>query len=189
MLRHLDEFAAAQAIEDAVMTTYESGIFTQDVSKQGCVSTSAFTDAVIGNLGKRSERWGTRDHKQLRIRPLDQRRDYVRPATRTWIGADVFVESAASPEELGPKLEALVEGSPLRLKMISNRGTKVYPATGGMTDCVDHWRCRFVRRDGASPLDDATLLGRIGATVRWRHVEKLEEHDGALAYTRAQGED
>jgi isocitrate dehydrogenase len=61
-----------------------------------------------------------------------------------------------------------------------------------MTDCVDHWRCRFVRRDGAPALDDAALLGvlrRIGAEHRWMHVEKLEEHDGALAYTRAQGED
>jgi isocitrate dehydrogenase len=192
MLRHLDEFEIADAVESAVMVTYESGIYLQDVSKQGCVSTSAFTDAVIANLGKRSERWGTREHKPLQIRPLDTRRDYVRPASRKWIGADIFVESPVAPEVLGPSLETLVEGSPLRLKMISNRGTKVYPATGGMTDCVDHWRCRFVRRDGAPELDDAALLGvlrRIGAEHRWMHIEKLEEHDGALAYTRAQGED
>jgi isocitrate dehydrogenase len=192
MLRHLDEFEIADAVESAVMVTYESGIYLQDVSKQGSVSTTAFTDAVVANLGQRSERWGTREHKPLRIRPLDTRRDYVRPAKRDWIGVDIFVESPVAPEVLGPSLETLVEGSPLRLKMISNRGTKVYPATGGMTDCVDHWRCRFVRRDGAPALDDAALLGvlrRIGAEHRWMHVEKLEEHDGALAYTRAQGED
>jgi isocitrate dehydrogenase len=192
MLRHLDEFAAAQAVENAIMVTFESGIFTQDVAKTGAVSTSAFADAVIANLGKRSERWKTRDHKQLKIQALDPRRDYVRPDSRTWIGADVFVESPVSPEELGKSLEALAEGTPFRLKMVSNRGTKVYPATGGMTDCVDHWRCRFVRRDGAPALDDAAmlaLLGKVGAAHRWMHVEKLEEHDGALAYTRAQGED
>jgi isocitrate dehydrogenase len=191
MLRHLDEFAVAQAIENAIMVTFESGVYTQDVVKEGSVTTSAFTDAVIANLGRRSERWSTRDHKQLSIRPVDARRDYVRPAARVWSGVDVFVESPVSPDALGQSLEGLVEGTPLRLKMISNRGTKVYPATGGMTDCVDHWRCRFVRRDGAV-LDDATLLGllgRIGEHHRWMHVEKLEEHDGALAYTRAQGED
>jgi isocitrate dehydrogenase len=108
------------------------------------------------------------------------------------VGVDVFIESAASPEALGPQLEALVERTPLKLKMVSNRGTRVYPATGGMTDCVDHWRCRFVRRDAATVLDEATvlsLLGSLGTAHRWMHVEKLEEHDGALAYTRAQGED
>ncbi len=192
MLRHLDEFSIAQAVENAVMVTYESGIFTQDVSKTGAVSTTAFADAVIANLGKLSERWKTRDHKQLTIRPLDARRDYVRPAARTWVGADVFVESPLSPDELGKSLEALAEGTPFRLKMVSNRGTKVYPSTGGMTDCVDHWRCRFVRRDGAPALDDAmmlALLGKVASAHRWMHVEKLEEHDGALAYTRAQGED
>jgi isocitrate dehydrogenase len=192
MLRHLDEFAAAQAIEDALMATLEQGIYTQDVSKQGCVSTSAFTDRVIANLGQRSERWQTREHRPLQITPLDSRRDYVRPASRSWIGADVFVESALSPDELGRGLEALVEGTPLRLKMISNRGTKVYPATGGMTDCVDHWRCRFVLREGAGALEESALLellARVGTLHRWMHVEKLEQHDGALAYTRAQGED
>jgi isocitrate dehydrogenase len=89
-------------------------------------------------------------------------------------------------------VERLVEGSPLRLKMISNRGTRVYPLTGGATDCVDHWRCRFVLREGAGLLDDAVvlaLLTKIGVEHRWMHVEKLESHDGAPGYTKAQGED
>jgi isocitrate dehydrogenase len=162
------------------------------VVKEGSVTTSAFTDTVIANLGKRPERWRAREHKQLRIQPLEARRDWVRPTSRVWVGADVFVESPASPDELGASLDALVEGTPFRLKMISNRGTKVYPSNGGMTDCVDHWRCRFVRRDATTPIDDAALLallGKVGASHRWMHVEKLEEHDGALAYTRAQGED
>jgi isocitrate dehydrogenase len=192
MLRHIDEFALAQKIEDALIVTFEQGTYTQDVKPEGSVSTSAFADRVIENLGHRSKEWTARDHKQLQIRPLAAGRDWVRPQTRTAVGVDVFVESAASPAELGPQIEALVTDLPVRLKMISNRGTKVYPDNGGMTDCVDHWRCRFMRRDESQPLDDATvltLLGRIGASMRWMHVEKLETHDGAIAYTRAQGED
>lgn len=192
MLRHLDEFAAAQAIENALMVTLEQGVYTRDVSPTGCVSTTAFTDRVIANLGRRSERWHTRDHKALRITPLAAERDYVRPSTRRTIGADVFVESALSPEELGKSLETLSADSALRLKMISNRGTKVYPATGGMTDCVDHWRCRFVLRDSAAALEDHALLalvGKIAGPHRWMHLEKLEEIDGAAGFTRAQGED
>jgi isocitrate dehydrogenase len=147
---------------------------------------------VVKNLGGRSKRWVTRDHKQLAMRPIADRRDYVRPTTRKSVGVDVFIESAEPPEQIGAQIESLVGSTPVRLKMISNRGTRVYPLTGGMTDCVDHWRCRFVLRDPASSLeDDATLalLTTIGARYRWMHVERLEEHDGALAYSRAQGED
>ena len=192
MLRHLDEFAAAQAIENALMVTLEEGVYTRDVSQAGSVSTTAFTDRIIQNLGKRSERWHTREHKPLRVKPLDTARDYVRPKSRRTIGADVFVESPISPDELGKSLEAVAEGSLLRLKMISNRGTKVYPSIGGITDCVDHWRCRFVLRDGAATLADAGLLelvGKIAAKHRWMHIEKLEELDGEAGFTRAQGED
>jgi isocitrate dehydrogenase len=192
MLRHLGEFAAAQSIENAVMVTLESGVYPRDVRQEGSASTTAFTDAIISNLGKRSERWSTRDHKEIAIKPLAAARDYVKPKTRRTAGADVFVESPISPEELGPSLEALAEGSPLRLKMISNRGTKVYPTTGAMTDCVDHWRCRFILRDASASLEDAALLGlvtKIASKYRWMHIEKLEELDGEPGFTRAQGED
>jgi isocitrate dehydrogenase len=192
MLRHLDEFAVAQQVEDALMVTLECGVRTVDVGGGESVSMSAFADAVVKNLGGRSKRWVTRDHKQLAMRPIADRRDYVRPTTRKSVGVDVFIESAEPPEQIGAQIESLVGSTPVRLKMISNRGTRVYPLTGGMTDCVDHWRCRFVLRDPASSLeDDATLalLTTIGARYRWMHVERLEEHDGALAYSRAQGED
>jgi len=192
MLRHLDEFAAAQAIENALMVTLEEGCFTRDVKQDGSVSTTDFSDRVIANLGRRTEQWAIREHRELRLQPLDSARDYVRPKTRRTVGADVFVESAISPEALGESLEKLAEGSVFKLKMISNRGTKVYPTMGGMTDCVDHWRCRFVLRDAESKLTDVALLdlvSRVGASYRWMHIEKLEEFDGQLGFSRAQGED
>lgn len=75
--------------------------------------------------------------------------------------------------------------------MMSNRGTQVWPPTGARTDCVDHYRCRFLLRDGARPLTDAAVLGLlegIGRQVRWMHVERLAEIDGEPSFTRAQGE-
>jgi isocitrate dehydrogenase len=114
------------------------------------------------------------------------------PGQRRTIGADIFVESQLSPAQLGPSLEKIVEGSPLRLKMVSNRGTKVYPDNGAMTDCVDHYRCRFVLRDSGVALDDATLLrvlSQVAVQHSWMHLEKLQEFDGKPAYSMAQGED
>ncbi|MCS6856176.1 MAG: NADP-dependent isocitrate dehydrogenase [Sandaracinaceae bacterium] len=192
MLRYIDEGEAANAIENALAYTLEQGIYTRDVRQEGSVSTTAFTDAIIANLGKLPSTWRARDRRPLRLTPLPPHRDYVRPASRRTIGADIFIESPASPEEIGTSLEHLVEGTPLRLKMVSNRGTMVYPSTGALTDCVDHWRCRFVLRDPSLSLNDEVLidvLGRVGSKYRWMHVEKLEEIDGAPAFTKAQGED
>jgi isocitrate dehydrogenase len=118
----------------------------------------------------------------------------VTPKSRRVVGADVFVEWPGDAESLGRRLESVAEGSPLRLKMVSNRGTKVYPSVGAITDCVDHWRCRFVLRDESQTADLAdadlfALLQRIAAGHRWMHVEKLQEFDGQPGYTKAQGED
>ncbi len=192
MLRHLDEHAAAEAIEDAVATTLSEGIYTRDVRPGGSVTTSAFAEAVIGNLGSRAMGWRARREKPLVVKVLSSDRDYVRASTRRTVGVDVFVESAESPEELGAALSGMAAKGGLKLKMISNRGTKVFPSIGGLTDCVDHWRCRFVTFPSAAWLDDDTilsLLSRIGGSYRWMHVEKLEELDGVPGYTRAQGED
>ncbi|MDW8362877.1 MAG: NADP-dependent isocitrate dehydrogenase [Myxococcales bacterium] len=194
MLRHLGEFEAAARIEHAILVTLEEGkVRTGDVvGYDRGASTTAFTDAIIGNLGRRSERWKVRDYRPIQLPRLGPQPDFVRAGRRRVIGVDVFVESAQTPEQLGRSLEAAVEGAPVRLKMISNRGTKVYPPTGAITDCVDHWRCRFVVRDATADLDDAAvfdLLQRVAAGHRWMHVEKLQEIDGAAAYTLAQGED
>jgi hypothetical protein len=85
-------------------------------------------------------------------------------------------------------MEAAAEGTMYRLKIVSNRGTKVYPDTGAMTAWVDHWRCRFVAQGGEP--DDAALLAllaRVGTTHRWMHVEKLQSFDGVAGFTKAQG--
>jgi isocitrate dehydrogenase len=193
MLRHLGEFEAAARIEQAVLVTLESGVLTRDVAGDaGAASTSAYTDAVIANLGRQSANWRVRAHQPIRLPQVPQAPDLVRPSARRVVGLDIFVESALSPEELGRSLEDLAATTGLRLKMVSNRGTKVYPAVGAMTDCVDHWRCRFVARDALADVGDAEafdLLRRVAARHRWMHVEKLSEFDGQPGYTRAQGED
>lgn len=194
MLRHIGEFEAAANIENAIIVTLEDGTArTGDVvGYDKGASTTAFTDAVIANLGRRSKRYVVREYRPIKLPEVDPAPDFVRPKTRRLVGADIFVESPLSPEALGQSLEALTEGSSAKLKMISNRGTKVYPPTGAITDCVDHWRCRFIPREAGAELSDPVvfdLLQRIASSHRWMHVEKLQEFDGEIGFTMAQGED
>jgi isocitrate dehydrogenase len=194
MLRHLGEFDAARTIENAIWYTLEDGkVLTVDIiGDHDAASTTAFTDEIIKNLGHDAKAWTPRDYKPIKLPRLPERPDYVPRTEWRVVGVDVFIDSGLSPRELGDSLVRLAEGSALRLKMISNRGTKVYPETGGMTDCVDHWRCRFVLLDDAGELGDEgiyDLLQRVSAEHRWMHLEKLPMIGQEMGFTRAQGED
>ncbi|MGH9446539.1 MAG: NADP-dependent isocitrate dehydrogenase [Terriglobia bacterium] len=194
MLRHLGEFDAASAIEHAVLVTLEEGkARTGDVAgyDRG-VSTTAYTEAIISNLGRKSDRWPVREHTPVRLPQVPARPDLVIPASRRVVGVDVFVESSEGPEQLGPSIEKLAAATAFRLKLISNRGTKVYPRMDAITDCVDHYRCRFVLKDGAGDVNDGQvidLVQRVGSGHEWVHLEKLLEINGEPGYTRDQGED
>lgn len=194
MLRYLGEFNAAALIEQAVLVTLEDGqARTGDiVGYDRGTRTSVYTDMIIANLGRKPQKWEVRDYKPLQVPQFPAAPDLVKAASRRVIGVDIFVESGLSSEVLGSSLDQVVADSPFRLKMISNRGTKVYPASGTFPDCVDHWRCRFVLHDTMAELRDEQLLmllAQISARHRWMHVEKLQEIDGEAGYTMAQGED
>jgi isocitrate dehydrogenase len=192
MLRYLGEFEAAADIEHAILVTLEQGILTGDVvGYDKGTPTSKYTETIVGNLGKRSERWQVRDYKPIDLPQVSARPDFVTPDTRAVVGLDVFVESAFDPEDLGASVRELTGGMDLELKSIANRGRQVYPPTGAAADMVDHYSCRFMLRDGAGELSDDTvheLLRRLSTRHRWMHLEKLQEFDGEPGFTRAQGE-
>jgi isocitrate dehydrogenase len=122
---------------------------------------------------------------------VDPRPDFVRPASRQVVGIDLFVESDLQAEELGRSMEELVKDTPFTLKMISCRGTQVYPETGAITDIVDASYCRLMLDEPADDVPDAALaelLQRVSSRHRWSHIEKLQEFDGEPGYTKSQGE-
>lgn len=197
MLRYLGEFDAANAIENALLATLEEGkVRTGDVVGYDSgknASTTAYTDEIIKNLGRKPSKWKVREYKPIKMPEISTAPDYVKVKSRRVAGMDVFVESALFPEELGKKIEAALAGSPFHLKMCSSRGTKVYPPTGTVIDVNDQYRCRVMLKDGAASATDAQffdLLQRFGgAHLSWVHLEKLQEFDGAPGWTKAQGED
>ncbi len=192
MLRHIGEFAAADAIEQAVIVTLESGVLTRDVvGDTNATSTSDYTQTIIQNLGTTSTQYPSRPHNPIDFTKVTCTPP-APPKSRRVIGLDVFVESPLTPAELGPQIEAAIKDLPVYLKMISNRGTRVYPATGTSTDCVDQFRCRILVKDASDSVDNTTalaILEKISEHHSWAHIEKLQDFDGAMSFSKAQGED
>ncbi|MFN9903101.1 MAG: hypothetical protein ACK55Z_30890 [bacterium] len=75
------------------------------------------------------------------------------------------------------------------LRLMSNRGTKVWPGPTPDILLVDHFRCRYVaegsvtRQEALGVLADLTAQGK-----EWLHVELLWNDGSEAKYTKAQGE-
>ena len=193
MLRRLEEFEAAAAIENAVIAVLEDGkVRTRDIAGDaGSSSTTAYTDAIIGSLGRKPSKAFVREYKPIKMPDVPAAPDFVKVKERRVAGADVFVEWTDGVQELGRGIEEALAGSPFRLSMVSSRGTKLYPGASAVTDTVDAFTLRCMKDDGSETSDPEVLdlLARVAARTRWTHVEKLHVFDGANGFTKAQGED
>jgi len=201
MLRHIDEAAAADTVEAAVLTTLESGtVVTADLARQTgsdiehAASTSAFTDAVIANLGRSPAATPARAVRPTGPAPAPHPRRSYAPEVYAGIerglaGLDVVVESDLAADALGAEFESLA-GERFRVEFVEARGTVVYPATGLASDTVRAFRARLVASDGTvlGEEDLVSLLGRVSERLRWSEAIRLQVLDGEPAYTKAQGQ-
>ena len=121
---------------------------------------------------------------------------YSKPQQKDLVGVDVFInwwngEFYGSGNAVGPLVEAL-NGDGLKLKMVSNRGTKVYPGGQPDTFCVDHWRCRFVSDNENAIVTHQQvidLLSRFSAAgLDFIKTEHLYNFDGQPGYSMGQGQ-
>ena len=190
MLRQIGEGKAANDVEQAVLVTLESGIRTSDMmGAHKATTTTEFTKAVIGNLGKRSKVSPPKEYRTVELPPAQVGVNVVAAKSRRLTGLDVYIESDMDPRNLASDLEKLTTTSPLKLQMITNRGALVFPSNDRRVSLVDHFRCRFVLREATASFGDAeilSLLGAIGAKHRWMHIEKLQEFDGEPAFSKSQ---
>lgn len=101
-------------------------------------------------------------------------------------GCDVFVIHKIG--ELPPMPETCGD---LSLKIMSNRGTKVWPGEAPNIHLTDHYRCRYVKKsgEGLSTSETAELLLAIESKgLDWVHIEKLLCIDGVDGFSKIQGE-
>jgi isocitrate dehydrogenase len=193
LLHHIGEAKAAMLLENAVLATLEDGraVPRDVVGDAAAAGTRRYTDEILKNFGRTPTSGAPRAMQPIRMQAV--RVSHMPAAQEQVVGLDVFVESKLEPSELGARLEAAARGLPFRLKMISNRGTVVYPPTGATTDTVDCHRCRFLATSPATDLSAGTvspLLAAVEAAgLKWMHLEKLNQYNGKPGFTRAQGED
>ncbi|MEZ4755966.1 MAG: NADP-dependent isocitrate dehydrogenase [Flavobacteriales bacterium] len=148
MLVHLGMPDKAEAIQNAWLCTLEDGLHPGDIYQEGIskkrVGTIEFADAVIERLGRKPQQLKSVEMKQGTALNFTYDRPVVK---RELCGVDVFVCDADSkPDDLAERLRKASHGM-LQLKLITNRGVKVWPEGFPETFCTDHWRCRFVGPD------------------------------------------
>jgi isocitrate dehydrogenase len=190
MLVHIGQIDVAERIHNAWLATIEAGIHTGDVYHEGRserrVGTADFGRAVIERLGK-----GPRQLRPAAYRTAPAL-SALSPRTSpqvTVVGVDVFVQSTATTAELVRRLEEL--GTEIPLRLVTNRGVKVWPEGMPETFCSDHWRCRFRHEDMRS-VSFPQILGVLSAIdaagLSVIKTERLATFDGARGFSLGQGE-
>ena len=115
MLRHLSLFDEAAAIENALLVHARAGHRSPATSSAMTAPprTTAFTDAIIANLGSESPSWPARDYRPLKLPEISRDPVMVRPATRRVAGVDVFVEFGRHGRaSSAPRMRAAGRGHP-----------------------------------------------------------------------------
>jgi isocitrate dehydrogenase len=197
MLVHIGQPEVAAKIHNAWLCAIESGMHTGDIYKEGVskkrVGTDEFADTVIAHLGKQPHHFKAVSYQSApkEIHPTSL--SLQKHKHKELVGIDVFLDwTNGSAEQLGKIMEGFSTDA-LKLKMISNRGVKVYPDGLPETFCTDHWRCRFVsdpqKLTPITHLQVIDLLTRVNqAGLDFIKTEHLYTFDGVRGYSLGQGE-
>jgi len=112
-------------------------------------------------------------------------------------GCDLYVETTLPAAELAGKMQAMCEGTPFTLTLISNRGTQVWPSGSVYTEVVDYMRVRFEVRDSGTagglavaPTQAQTLalMQKVASQFTVANYELLRNFGGVRGYSLAQGQ-
>lgn len=209
MLVQLGKAEVAEKIQNALLRTLEDGIHTGDIfhtnKSTKLANTQEFTEALIARLGKKPKKilpvTLNKDSKPIEVKIAP-----YKPVKKEMVGVDVFIdwaEGERDPNVLGNQLKELA-GDLMQLKIITNRGVRVYPNGMPSTFCSDYWLCRFVSKD--SVIDKGGTMGlKVVKTIKNQDVidllqritdsrfnfvklEQLFYMDGERAYSLGQGE-
>ena len=203
MLVHINQPDVAELAHNAWLRAIEDGVHTYDIFKDGVskekVGTKEFAQAVVDRIGQKPETLKAVKYKNVEeIAAADRKPIYSirEPQKKDLVGVDVFINwwngnFYGAGNVIGAEIEKL-SGEGLKLIMVSNRGTKVYPKGNADTFCVDHWRCRFIAENQGETISHQQvidLLGRFDAAgFDFIKTEHLYNFDGQPGYSLGQGQ-
>lgn len=194
MLAHIGELEKAQTIHNAWLSTIEDGVHTADIYRKGessqKVGTNDFARAVIERLGQvpktlKEMNYAERGDGRVRFHDLKP----LPKVSKNLEGVDIFVDWTGPVQDLADKMSGL-SADKLKLKIITNRGVRVWPDTNPETFCTQSYQCRLMASgDGLSHDDVINTLSEIAqAGIDFTRAENLYSYDSHPGYSAAQGE-
>ncbi|MEM7551926.1 MAG: NADP-dependent isocitrate dehydrogenase [Bacteroidota bacterium] len=196
MMVYIGQPEIAEKVHNAWLKTLEDGVHTYDLFKEGTstekVGTSGFAKAIVERLGQKPEKlqpvtYGSAKTIQGGFTPTT-------PAKKELVGVDIFLHwngEKRDPNVLGDILSKFKSG-PFEIKLITNRGVKVYPDGLPETFCTDHWRCRFTTDKMDQPgayqnvLEISQMVTDAGLDII--KTENLCRFDGEISFSLGQGQ-
>ena len=189
MLVYLGQTEVAENIHNAWLKTIEDGLHTYDIFKENTskekVGTKEFGDAIIARLGQKPAQLPSASYKTATPHTHEQKTIEV---DRQLVGTDVFFYSTENAETFTQELIERNYGN-FELRLITNRGARIYPNGQPETFCSDHWRVRFVAKDPTPKMqkDITALLMQLteeGCDII--KTENLYTFDGTPAYSNSE---
>lgn len=175
MLQYMGLIGYASAIQNALESALAEGVKTRDLG--GSCSTTEFTAGIIERLNLEGA-----ESNVVPAQSAGTKEPTLIDEAWELVGADVFVENRGLPE-MPEKI------GPFTLRLISNRGTKVWPGPTPDILLVDHFRNRYIADSSVTRNDVLGLLQELSAKGKhWCHVELLNQVAGEARYSKAQGE-
>ncbi len=199
MLVHIGQGDVAAKIHNAWLKTIEDGIHTGDIYREGGhskqkVGTDDFCKAVIERLGEKPATLKVVDYSKappggIKLPPLKK----SKPQEKRRVGIDIGLNWDGKPDELAHLMQlCLLPEHNLKLQMISNRGTKVWPDGRPDTFCADNWRLRFTAANENDEVKTSQVLALMGnmneAGFNFTKSVMLHTFDGEPGFSVAQGE-
>lgn len=194
MMLHLGENAIAERIHNAWLRAIEEGFHTYDIFKEGTskekVGTKEFAQAVVKCLGQKPQHLPAVSYQNSSKFATLHSLSAPLVVKRELVGVDVFVHSADAADSF-IKQALSKQWKALTLKMISNRGVRIWPEGHPETFCVDQYRLRFLRKhnDLHATAEDVFKViqevHQLGFDVI--STENLYNFDGKPAYSSAEG--
>ncbi|MCF7852930.1 MAG: NADP-dependent isocitrate dehydrogenase [Simkaniaceae bacterium] len=191
MLEYLDLPEFAVMIENAWLKTIEDGIHTYDIYDSAKstqkVGTKEFGEAVCERLGKNPEHLpAAKQHAKVHAPLIKANQDTT--TKRELIGADLYIYAPVTAEMFLKQILA-IDLKKFEIKMISNRGTTIYPEGQPETYCIDEWRVRIRQKENEHAFTLAHTI-QILELLKEAQIDVVELHhlynfDGSPGYSSA----